>query len=352
MATAGTTKAALGDTVAEVAGTFQFKLGVTGPVVSVNVDSATTLEQLVKEINDQNAGVKASAVNVGTSGAPAYKLTLTSTGTGAASNIVVVGDPTDLDIANSLTGEDAAFSIAGLGEFKRETNTFSDVIDGVTVTLKASSGATDLVVAPDTSALVANVQSLVNAYNSIVTTIDGQTKVTTDASGTPQTGAFTGDVIPQLVRRGLAAVVASRLPGALSSLAEIGIATQKDGTLALDADKLKQALTRDPQAVSDLIAGTGTRDGIADLFSAKVEALTKSVSGSIAARQSGLTAQIADLGKQIATAQARLETTEQIIRARFNNLEQIVARLKSTGDSLLSNLAAMQGRSSSQTSSR
>jgi flagellar hook-associated protein 2 len=348
IATAGNTKDALTDTVAEAAGTFQFKLGASGPVVSVTVDTATTLEQLVKAINDKNAGVNASAVNVGTSDAPAYKLALTSTGTGAANNIVVVGDPTTLALANSLTADDAAFSIQGLGDFKRSTNTFSDVIDGVTITLKASSGSTDLTVAPDISALQGNVQSLVDAYNKVVTTIDGQTAVAIDANGTPQLGAFTGDVVPQLIRRGLAAIVATRLDGALGSLSQIGITTQKDGTLALDAAKLKQALTSDPQAVSDLVAGTSTRDGIADLFSAKIADLTKAVTGSIAARQDGISSQMRDIAKQITAAEARLESTEKVLRARFNNLETLVSRLQSTGNSLLSNLAAMQSGSSIQ----
>jgi flagellar capping protein FliD len=94
--------------------------------------------------------------------------------------------------------------------------------------------------------------------------------------------------------------------------------------------------------VSNLIAGTSTTDGIAGLFSAKVESLTKALTGAIAARQDGISTQVRDLGRQIDAAQARVDATEKVLRARFNNLEQVVGRLQSTGNSLLANLSKMQ----------
>jgi flagellar hook-associated protein 2 len=355
IASATSTKGALTDVVATAPGSFEFKLGAGGAVVSVAVDAGTTLDQLVKAINDKNAGVKASAVNVGTSAAPAYKLTLASTATGAANNIVVVADGTALGVANTQPAQDAAFSIAGIGSFARATNTFSDVLEGVAITLKASSGSTDLSVALDGGGVEANVQALVDGYNDVVRAIDTQTQITTGSDGTPQLGAFTGDVVPQVIRRGLAAAIATSVGGAFGSLAEIGISTQKDGTLSLDAAKLQEALTSDPQAVSDLVAGTSARDGIADILSAKLDALTKGVTGTIAAREDGLTAQITDAGKQIDAAQARLDTTEKMLREKFNNLELLVSQIQAAGNSLLSQLASLQNRqiqSQSQSSSQ
>lgn len=344
IAAASSTKGALTDSIAGVPGNFEFQLGAGGAVVSAAVDTGTTLEQLVKAINDKNAGVKASAVNVGTSAAPAYKLTLASTATGAANNIVIVGDGTTLGVTNTQAAADAAFSIAGIGSFTRATNTFSDVLDGVTITLKASSGNTDLAVALDNGGVQANVKALVDAYNDVVNTIDGQTQVTKQSDGTLSSGAFSGDAVPQVIRRSLAGVVATSVSGTFGSLSLIGITTQKDGTLSLDAAKLQKALTSDPQAVSDLIAGTSARDGVADLLSTKLDTMTKAVTGTIAAKRDGLTAQIIATDKHIDSMQARLSTTQRMLTAKFNNLELLMSRIQTAGSALLSQLTTYQNQ--------
>lgn len=349
IATAATTKSAQTDTIATAVGTFQFKLGASGTVVSVPVDGTTTLAQLVKAINDKNAGVKAGVVNVGTSASPGYKLTLTSTASGAASNIVVVADGTSLGVANTQAAQDAAFSIAGIGSFTRATNTFSDVLDGVTITLKASSGSTDLSVALDASGTQSKIQALLDSYNAVVQAISSQSQIQTDSSGAVQTGAFTGDATPAMIRRSLAAAIATSVGGGLGTLSRLGITTQKDGTLALDSAKLQAALTDDPQSVSDLLAGTGSRDGVADLLSARVAAFTETVSGSIAAKQASLNSQITRLGKDIDAAQARLTVTETTLRAKFANLEQVVSQIQSTGNALVSQLTNLAARQSAQT---
>jgi len=347
IATAGVTKANLTDVVSSTTGNFQFKLSPTGTVVSVAVTPSTTLDQLVTAINDANGGVRASAVNTGTAASPAYKLTITSNGTGAANNIVIVNDPTTLTIANSQTAIDASFTVSGLGVFTRPTNTFADVIDGVTITLKKSSGSTDLAVDYDKTATQSKVQSMLDAYNDAVRTIDLQTKATTSSDGTVTAGAFSGDVVPRVIRSSLASAIASTVTGTFTRFAEIGVTTQKDGTLALDATKFQEALTDNPIAVSALIAGTGSNDGIADLLAAKADVASKSLTGTIAVRQDGITATIKTLQTQIDAGLRRLETTEKTLRARFAALESVVARTQSTGGSLLAQLEKLPGFTSS-----
>jgi flagellar hook-associated protein 2 len=348
IAAAGVTKAALTDIVATTDANFEFKLGATGSVVSVAVTAATTLEQLVKAINDKNAGVKAVAVNVGTSATPAYKLTLTSNSTGAANDIVIVTDATTLTVTNTQTAIDAAFSITGLGSFTRASNSFSDVLDGVSITLKKASGSTDLALAYDKSATQSKAQNLVDAYNDVIKSIDAQTIATKSANGTMKAGAFSGDAIPRLIRVGLASAVATPVTGPFKRLGDVGIAFQKDGTLALDGTKFQKALEDDPVGVSTLLAGTSSQDGVADLLSAKADAATKAVTGTIAVRQDGLTSTIKAIQKQIDAGLLRLETTERTLRQRFTTLEDSVARMQRTGNALLAQLAALPGNSSSR----
>ena len=345
IAAAATTKAALTDVVASASGNFEFKLGASGSVVTVPVTTTTTLEGLVKAVNDKNAGVKASAVNMGTAASPAWKLSLASTATGASNNIVIVTDGTTLSVANTQTAVDAAFSVTGLGSFTRPTNTFSDVLDGVTITLKAGSGSTDLAVDVDKSGTQSRIQALVDAYNDVARAIESQAASPKGSDGKLKPGAFTGDVVPRQIRRQLATAVATSLTGAYKTLAEIGVTTQKDGTLTLDGSKLQSALTANPQAVSDLLAGTSSKDGIADLVYTAAEGITKTITGAIAVRQDGLSSTIRSTQQQIDRARQRIEVSERILRARFVSLEKAIASLQSTGSSLLSQLSQLNSRS-------
>jgi flagellar hook-associated protein 2 len=347
IATAGATRASVTDPVAAAAGSVQFKLGATGSVIAVAVDATTTLDQLARAINDKNAGVRASVVNAGTSALPAWKLTLASNGTGASNDIAIINDATTLGIASTQTAVDAAFSLSGLGSFTRASNTFSDVLDGVTITLKAGTGSTDLVVDVDKATTQARVQALLDAYNDVVKAIDSQAAATVSSDRALRTGAFTGDAATRQIRRGLAAAIAERLSGSFRALAEIGVTTQKDGALALDGARFQQALAADAPGVRQLVAGAGSGGGIADLLAQRAAAATRSASGIIAVRQDAITTAMANTQKDIDRAQVRLEATERTLRARFANLERVISQLQQTGSALQSQLASISGNNSS-----
>lgn len=353
IAAAGVTKSALTDIVAAGAGNFEFKLGATGTVVTVPVTAATTLEQLVKDINDKNAGVKAAAVNVGTTTTPAYKLTLTSVSTGAANDIVVVTDNTTLTITNTQTAVDALFNIPGIGTgIARPTNTVSDVIDGVTIALKAL-GTTDLGVDISVAGLQTAVQGLVNAYNDAIKSVAVNSTVIKTSNGTIITAPFTGEVLPRAVTSSLSLAVSLKTSGAIDSLTQLGITrSSKDGTLTLDAVKFQAAVGPNVQGTSDLIAGTTTIDGVADLLSKAADAATKTVTGTITVRQEGLTKTTTGVQKQIDVMLDRLANTEKRLRARFVALENTIGQLRATQSSLAGQLTSLDNLARALSQSR
>src|SRR5690606_27106979 len=121
--------------VAAGSGTFQFRLG-TGEVRSIDVDETTTLGQLVTKINELGAGVTASAVNIGTSDAPDYRLRLATLGTGSSNELTIVGDDTTLGVTVGQQAQNASLTVSGFTDpFARETNVVGDVIPGVSLTL-------------------------------------------------------------------------------------------------------------------------------------------------------------------------------------------------------------------------
>src|SRR5262249_54303201 len=146
-------------------------------------------------------------------------------------------------------------------------------------------------------------QQLLAAYNTVARTIDGQSAVQTASDGTVTPGAFTGDITPRQIRQQLSAVIATSFGnGPAPSPATIGITTAADGTLTLDHAKFQAALGANPEAVRALVAGTATQDGIAGRLVDAVTATTRAVTGSIAVRTDGLSANIRGLRSQIDAA--------------------------------------------------
>ncbi|HET7158187.1 MAG TPA: flagellar filament capping protein FliD, partial [Burkholderiales bacterium] len=224
-------------------------------------------------INAAKAGVTAGIVNDGTG----YRLTIASTSTGVANAIritVVDDDATHTDTsgvsqlafdARTLSGvtnltqtvaaTNALVVIDGISVSKA-TNTITDAIEGLTINLlKTNTGSTTTLSAVrDTAGIQASVQSFVKAYNDLLKTITDLTKVDTE---TKKGSMLTGDATVRDVQNQIRAAFNKALPaaaGGLTSLSDIGITFQKDGTLKLDATKLTAVLNDATKDVSTLFA--------------------------------------------------------------------------------------------------
>jgi flagellar hook-associated protein 2 len=333
-------KTAADDTVAAGAGTFRFQVG-SGAVQSVAVDATTTLQDLATAIGDLDAGVSASVINFGTDAAPNYRLQIASTATGASSTITVVQDDTSLAIQTGQTGLNAQFTLSGFSTtFERESNTFSDVLSGVTIALK-DEGTTTITVDDDADAITAKVKALVTAYNDIRTFVTEQSAVSGEQGADTITS---GPLANNSTVRSLVQQLQETLTGAISgastryvNLASVGLATQRDGTILFTESTFQDALADDPTAVAQVLAGNGTANGVANDLSTLLGSLT-GAGGAIATQNTSLDQRVDALQDQIDTATRNLEAFEKSLRAQFSALETLVASLQSQGNSLLAAL--------------
>lgn len=341
-ATVGVASAA--STVAAGAGTLRFQVG-TGTVQSVALSATTTLEELATAINDLDAGVTASAVNLGTAASPDYRLSIVSQATGASSTITVLQDDTTLALQTTQAGENAEFTVGGFsGTFERETNTFADVLAGVTLNLKAP-GAATVVVNDDADAIVAKVDALVAAFNDVVRFVADESQVTREgAEGEEQVrlGSLAANAtVRRLVDR-LHETFSAPLAGATGkfpNLASLGLATQRDGTIAFDQTKLRAALGEDAAGVAAVLAGTDGSDGVAGALADLVADVT-GTGGALAVDTNGFDERVQLLQDQIDAGQRRVDQFEQTLIEQFTALESLVSGLQSQGDFLL---AALRG---------
>ena len=167
--------------VSAAIGTGTLTIHVGGSSTTVNIDSTNnTLSGLKSAINSSGADVNASIVNVGTSGAPDYRLVVQSKNSGTDNAVTITGALTGGSDAFTNGGQvvqaaaNAVFSVNGL-DIARASNTVSDVIPGVTFTLlkegdhdglvESTDVSATVTIASDSSALKDSIQKIIDSYN-------------------------------------------------------------------------------------------------------------------------------------------------------------------------------------------
>jgi flagellar hook-associated protein 2 len=345
-----TVAATTADIVSGSSGTFTFRVG-SGADLTVSLSATATLDDLKSAINDLGAGVTASIINTGSDTTPANRLVLTSTSTGAANGITIVADDTTLDFANnSGTGgvdtlqaaQDATLIVGDPAlnpvTLQRSSNTVSDAISGVTLTLTGTTGTSTVQVnvTRDTSAVKENIKALATAYNEVVKFINERN--TYDVT-TKQGGNFFNEPTVRGILSQIRTALSSSVAGlsTLSTVGEVGFKTERDGTITVDEAKLDTSLSASYSAVKNLFIKQTTSTGIAQLITNAVDTLDDAVGGALTLRKSGLTKQITDLTYEIAKKEDLLAQYEDRLKRQYAALDGLLAQLKGQMSSIQAN---------------
>lgn len=325
-------------------GNLNISLGASSFDLAITDDN-NTLAGIRDAINASadNPGVRASIINVD----GGSRLILTSDELGAANAITVTatddnaGDGFDLARLNILTTIDAAqdaFIRVDNQDISRDSNSFSDVIDGVTFNLKKAEVGTieTLTIAQDNNAVKSRVEGFVAAYNTLNNTINQLSSFNAD---TGAAGTLLGDSALRGVQTQLRRTLTDAVQGVdISTLAELGVTTnQENGNLQLDTERLNAALTGNFASVANLFA---SENGIAKRLDGVLERYTGS-NGVLELRSSGLRSQLENISDDRERLDRRLEGLESRYRAQFTAMDQLVAQLQSLSgylDQQLSNM--------------
>lgn len=237
------------------------------------------------------------------------------------------------------TAQSAKLTVDGLS-VTRDSNSISQVIDGVSIDLKTL-GSSTLTVAQDQAGVKANVQKFADAYNTLITFINSATKVTVvNDTSAPVTGALLGDSsVRSLVNMVRNEMVAVQGDGAVRVLADLGVTTQKDGTLKVDSDRLGKAVTNDSDAISAYFTGDS---GLAVRLSGKLAAYTEG-NGILEQRTESLQSTLNKVDKQKTELTTRMAALSERLYKQFNAMDALVGQLKSTSDNLTSLFDSMPG---------
>lgn len=320
--------------------TFTVGTGTNQETVSVVVTNGSyTIGQFVSDFNASASKAEASLVNTGTETSPAYKIVISGTYEGTEKGTIartsLGASLTNLIPYSESAAANSAISISGIGSITRGTNSISDVIPGVTINL-ASAGTATVKIAEDVATTTAKLQDFVTAYNDIVKYIVENNQVTRDESGSevknifaPLAGTRTDDTALQALRQNIASTTASG-GSIVRVFSDIGITTERDGTIKFDTAKLQSSLSSEPSSVNDIIK---TFADTVSLTGGTVDRYTR-YSGLLDISINNNKSLITDLNRRITDAEKQIQRTADALKERYARLEGLMSRLQQQQSSL------------------
>ena len=255
--------------------------------VTVNIDSSSgTLAGLRDAINAADADVTASILKTSDS---TYALVLKSReGANHAMKITASEDAGAAGLADfaygavdsnvqTIAASDASLRLDGT-TITRDTNSISDLLDGMKMTLKSTSSTTGLVSARyDTATATAAMQLVVDGLNGMNEMLNTMSK---RGVGGEEDGPLAGDPLVRSLQRQLRGYTTTSLTGFQDDpihLADFGVKTARDGTISLDQEVFRRTFEANPDSfaaitnsritsssglVSAAILGTQPADGV------------------------------------------------------------------------------------------
>ncbi len=331
-----------------------------------------TLSEMMSTINSSDAGVKMTYSSL-TKG-----FTITAKATGSSSRVEIQNIS-----GNAFAEENAAFGIAATQEpvygqdailtiegrdVVRSSNTFT--IDGITYTLNDESSAPiSFNVLRDVESTVNKITAFIDAYNSLITTLQNKIEEKVYRDYLPLTdaqkeamkdkeielweekatsGLLRNDAAISSLLSSLRSAFYTVVESAGISAAEIGLTTGSygdGGKITVDKDKLRKALESNPDQDTNLFVATSKSDDKAQAN--KESGLIVRISNALLNYSSSVTSntlvslekRISDSKESEETLLDRLAIRQEMLYARFTAMEQALASLNSQSTWLASLLS-------------
>lgn len=260
-------------------------INISNTIDPITGKSNNSLEGLRDTINDKDSdySVSATIINDGDN----YRLILTSKETGEKSAVEMTatdldGDPitkgsgldrftynaTSKNMTETVFAQDAEIVMNGI-TITNQTNELNNIIEGVSINLKDAEAGKKITlkVDGDISKVEEQIQAFVENYNN---TINKMSELTVfNGVDSKENGVLKGDSTIrniQSMMRGVLNTQIEHIEGSIHSFSDLGMLTQRDGTLDLDEAKLADALKSDLKGVADFFTATGSTTDSSILF--------------------------------------------------------------------------------------
>ncbi len=334
------------DTAALTSSGSTVTINVGGVATDVAIGAGASLQDIATAINNADLGITASLVNDGL--ASPYRLSIAANKTGlanavtsitvktggdAALNDLLAYNPTEnaptpaVPMQQTVAAADADFEVNGI-RIVKSSNTVSDAVTGVTFSLLKKSASTTITVARDSDGVKASVTSFVEAYNSLSTQLKSRSAYKSD---TAEGGILAGDgTIRQMLQDMRSVILTTATGGNLSTLSEVGITFQSDGSLKLDSTKLDTALKT---GYSDVVNLFTSATGFATRMTTWADTVSQT-GGTLDARVTSFNTTVSSLNTEIDHLEVKMLALEKKYTLTYATLNQLLDRMNKTGSYL------------------
>ena len=293
-----------------------YTLTVNGQQYSIS-NSAGTLDGLVQAINASGADVQATAVNVGSSASPDYRLSVQSTN--YAPDAIQLSDGTNSGLLNTLnTGTYVTYQVNGAPSVNSTSRNVT-VSPGLTLNLMQAGSATIRV--------AQNVTSLSNALSSFVATynaVSGELQNNRGQNG----GALSGQSIVYNLQGALENLT-SYTGGSsdVTSLADLGITFDDNGNLQFNSSTFDALATTSPSQIVNFL-GSETGGGFLQAAQNIVTSVNDSTTGMLAESSQAISSEISTIESKISDDQSSVSQLQQSLTAQMASADSTIAALQ------------------------
>ena len=330
-------------------GNLTLKVGDESFSVDINKDKSS-LSQVANAINsaEDNKGVRATVVTDDTGSRLVFfadktgtdnQITVTATGQGNGddgASLSKLGD----NLTTVQAASDARLTIDG-ATVTSQSNEIKDAISGVTLNLDKINDTekpdTKLTIGYDKKAVETNLKSFVEAFNKVITTVN---KLTAYDPETEKAGPLNGDGsarnLSSQIRRMLSEAVEGTV-APVTNLTDLGITTQEDGSIKLDAEILEKQVSENFEKIGALFTGSGG-DGSKGI-SGKLNTLIDDFVGKqgvLTQKGESLSEQMQKLDTEKENFETYMTSYEDRIYKQFSAMDIIVAQMNQQLSSVIS----------------
>jgi flagellar hook-associated protein 2 len=302
--------------------------------------SNNSLGGLRDAINAADGGVTASIVTDNSGSrlvlrgqeGSANTFTVTGSGGGAALDAFAYPPAGGAGMNSVTTAADSIVNVNGI-QVVNSSNQIDTAVPGVRINLLTAAPGTNVVISGDqpTATVKDVLAEFVKAYNNLRTALNDATAPGLDgASG----GPLAGERAARDMMRAMASLTTKPLTdtGAFRSLADIGVSTNRDGTLTLNSARFDSALAADPEGVAKMLepaTPTAGNPGLAKAFE-DVKTSLKAPSSSLTGAQERLKKLAANLTEQLEKVQEDSDRYREQLEKTFGDMDRQLTILRST----------------------
>lgn len=335
------------------------ELGISGNLIlnngeseepfEFNVTSEMSLKDVKDMINEQSekSNIKANIVD--------NRLILERTDTGNKALTIEGSAISDLKLNENtvVDGKSAIFTVDGI-EIQRDTNTISDVLEGVTFNLQnvhVDGKADTLRITDNTGTAADALNEVIDQYNSLNSFIDTQLSVGDPSAENNKTGALVGDSSLMRLQTNLRSLLTRNMDTAsdsVNSLQDLGVEIDRDGLATFDRTAFVETFEKDPNGVSLFFHSSENEEipsvdengepttetvtkltGFANVTRSLVNEYISSTTGIIKTKSDTYDRLIKDVNQRIETFNTRIETKRQQYIKQFTALDTAMMQAES-----------------------